>query len=122
MLAANWLYQKVFQFLFHFNFLPSRFVRMSHNYLVICNTNLCIPCKHSFHVFFSLFISKELTKWLFSYNLHSLKFKLHNQKLSQSAAPSVNFINVLRAAFTLVDPKSANMTVKLLAILRFWDL
>jgi hypothetical protein len=34
----------------------------------------------------------------------------------------VNFINALRAAFTLADPKSAENTVKLSAFLRFWEL
>jgi hypothetical protein len=33
----------------------------------------------------------------------------------------VNFINVLCKAFTLLDPKSAKLTVKSLVILRFWD-
>ncbi len=37
-------------------------------------------------------------------------------------SPEVNFINVLRAAFALTDPKSAKKTVKLSVFLRFWDL
>jgi len=36
--------------------------------------------------------------------------------------PGVNFTNVLLEAFTRIDPKSAQMTVKPLAILRFWNL
>ena len=36
--------------------------------------------------------------------------------------PSVNFINVLRAAFTQADPESAKKTVKSSSFLRFWDL
>jgi len=36
--------------------------------------------------------------------------------------PSVNFINLLWAAFVWADPKSVKKAVKLLVILRFWDL
>ncbi len=37
--------------------------------------------------------------------------------------PSVNFINVIRSAFALVDPKSIKNTVKVISVfLRFWDL
>jgi len=34
----------------------------------------------------------------------------------------VNFTDVLRTAFTLIDPKSAKTTVKLSVILQIWDL
>ena len=34
----------------------------------------------------------------------------------------VNFTNILRAAFTHADPKSAKKTVKLSSFLCFWDL
>jgi len=36
--------------------------------------------------------------------------------------PGVNFIDVLRAAFTCADPKSAKNTDNLTVFLRFWDL
>ena len=33
----------------------------------------------------------------------------------------VNFTNILRAAFTRTDPKSANKLLNLTGFLRFWD-
>ncbi len=36
--------------------------------------------------------------------------------------PSVNFINILRAAFTLTEPKSVKKIVNSLVFLRFQDL
>jgi len=48
--------------------------------------------------------------------------KDRNQKIEIIELKSdsgVNFINILHRAFTRVDPKSAKMTVKSLAILRF---
>ncbi len=36
--------------------------------------------------------------------------------------PGVNFINVLRTAFTCADPESAKKTVKFLVFLHSWDL
>jgi len=36
--------------------------------------------------------------------------------------PGVNFINILRAAFTSADPKSARTQSSCQSFLRFWDL
>jgi len=36
--------------------------------------------------------------------------------------PEINFTNILGAALTLEDPKSAKNTVKLSVFLCFWDL
>ncbi len=42
-----------------------------------------------------------------------MAFQICCQNFSESfLPPGVNFINVLRSAFTRVDPKSAKMTVK----------
>jgi hypothetical protein len=40
-------------------------------------------------------------------------FALYNKLQFKKSRPSVNFINVLRVAFTCADPKGAKKTVKL---------
>ncbi len=44
-------------------------------------------------------------------------------RASKICSPCVNFINVLRTAFALVDPKSVKNTVKSsVSFYAFWDL
>ena len=55
--------------------------------------------------------------------IYSIEGCLRGVHICSSAKTSwVNFTNVLCAAFTLEDPKSAKKTVKLSSLLRFWDL
>ncbi len=54
-------------------------------------------------------------------------FNVHRQLTMfgiQVWQPGLSFINILRAAFALVDPKSVKNTVKssVSVFLRFWDL
>ena len=47
---------------------------------------------------------------------------LHHRDADDSLKQGVNFTNILHAAFTLKDLKSAKKTVKSNNFLRFWDL
>jgi len=42
----------------------------------------------------------------------ALSYKKCSHKMLMKLTPGLNFINVLRTAFTLVDPKSVKNTVK----------
>ena len=50
--------------------------------------------------------------------------RFSNQNLFEQLVKNevVKFTNILRAAFTHADPKSAKKSVKLSSFLRFWDL
>jgi len=69
----------------------------------------------------------EPTCWSTKYGAKVWHFELGQKKSCAitkmiKERQSFNFNNVLHAAFACIDPKSAQITVKPSAILRFWDL
>jgi len=76
----------------------------------------------SFYACRSQKCKKILTTWLSSYALVSYRCKELHVNMLMKSTPGVNFINVLWAAFTLVDPKSVKKIDDFLwlSFLRFW--